>query len=132
MSFWTKRKRMSGEPVLTGSQQGYSLAPPAGDDASAEIGNAVPGSYYRYHQGDIFTPGVAGLALDPVHEWPLMCVWGNGSLRNPFAFPPTTPQIIMAKPAVTEGALRGTIVQGLRVSTLQPILGQYKAGPANG
>lgn len=131
MSFWTQRKRMNGE-VVVGSQAKYAVAPPRGDDASAEILQGRPGSYYTYHQGDIFTPGVPGLALDPTHEWPLMTIWGHGSLRNPWAFPPTTPQNIVAQPMATVDALRGTIVKGLRLSTLQPIMGQGKMGGANG
>lgn len=122
MSFWTLRKRIPSRAVV-GSQGGYAIAPPAGDDSTAEVRLA---GFYHYHQGDVFTPGAQNFALDPAYDWPIQLDNGNGVFRNAFAFRPTSPQTIHTTIAPPYEALRGMIVGGISLEHLQPVEGQAR------
>jgi hypothetical protein len=88
--------------------------------AGGEFGDGRPTAYafmdvnpfnvahiYRYHEGDLFTPGAQNFVFEPNFELPLQTVWGFGFIRNPNTFKPLQPPQVWAHPTVTTDGLGG-------------------------
>jgi hypothetical protein len=55
--------------------------------------------YYRFYEGDIWTPGTGNWVVDPTHDGPLNTVWGHAFLRVPNTFRPYQRPQVYAPPA---------------------------------
>ncbi len=88
--------------------------------AAGEFGEGSPTAYafmdvnplavahiYRYHEGDLFTPGAQNFVFEPNFELPLQTVWGRGFIRNPNTFKALQPPQVWAHPTVTTDGLGG-------------------------
>jgi hypothetical protein len=123
MSFWRMRTRRSTTPYVT--IPGYARLPHVpGGLALTEAANVQLGGFYQFHMGDVFTGGASAWALDPSHDTQLMTWWGNGVMRNPYAFRPTSEQVIVAPIKLTTNIPRGMIYQGIAPARLQAIQGE--------
>lgn len=67
------------------------------------------GSFYLYHEGDLFTPGTQNWVLDPSLETPLNTQWGHAFLRRPNTFSPIQHPQIYANPNVVPIGIGGQI-----------------------
>lgn len=53
--------------------------------------------FYRYYEGDLFTPGTQNFVFEPTTELtPLTTIWGNAFLSRPNAFRFTSPPQVYA------------------------------------
>lgn len=46
------------------------------------------GAPYRYHEGDLFTPGAMNYVFESMFELPMQTIWGNGYLVPSMRFDP--------------------------------------------
>lgn len=109
-SFPRLRKRITAQPVVGGGMMGFIMQAPSGSPQAGLAASNVVGQqrgYYHFHEGDLFTPGTGNFVLDPVYETPLMCVWGNGSLRQPNVFNPLQPPQVWPLPVFKTQGLGG-------------------------
>lgn len=121
--WWLLRKRRDqGGAEVTGNPR-YTLPNPPGRNAAQET--IVPREYYRYHAGDLITPGAASWVLDMPHDTPLYTLWGAGTLRNPGAWPLPGRQTLDARLAVPGFAPAGTPAGNLPPETLVPSSQMY-------
>lgn len=75
--------------------------------AWTDVNPANVAHIYRYHEGDLFTPGAQNFVFEPNFELPLQAVWGFGFIRNPNPFKPTQPPQVWSHPTVTSVGLGG-------------------------
>jgi len=69
----------------------FGAAQPVQSSASFQVVTPGKGSFYKYHQGDLFTPGTENYVFDYPNELPLLTIWGRSFLRKPNTFLPYQP-----------------------------------------
>lgn len=67
-------------------------------------GNGAP---FRYHEGDLFTPGAQNYVFESLFEDPILCIWGNGYLVPSMRFDPrqNPPQVF--QPNIVKNGMGG-------------------------
>ncbi len=108
---WLTRPRYAAEPV-TGAQvrinQGVFGAATPYANASAEVNPFAVPHIYRFHEGDLFTPGTGNWVFESGFELPLNTIWGFGFLGpNKAPFDPRQPPQIVALPRVIPNGIGG-------------------------
>lgn len=84
----------------------FGKGSPMGGQTGQEVAQTAAhrNGYYRFYEGDYWSPGTANWVLDPVYETPLQTVWGRAFLRVPNTFNPIqTPQVYAPPQAVMVG-----------------------------
>jgi hypothetical protein len=110
---------------LTRILQGvFGIGSPSAGLAAQRVGQDAEkqGGFYRFYEGDIWTPGTSNWVLDPSHDGPLMTVWGHAFLRVPNGFNPHQKPQIYAPPVAyvygLGGQVPGQMISGQPLSDL--------------
>ncbi len=116
---WTLRKRTPSEPFATGAQirilmGEFGSGDPISGIAEVDARNAL----YRYHEGDLFTPGAGNFVFEPGYELPLVTVWGKGFIRNPNVFNPLQNPQVWSQPNVNNNGIGGLIAGDMELQGL--------------
>ena len=77
--------------------------------------------YYHFHEGDLFTPGSAVWAADPVYDGPLNTTWGGGFLCGVNQFNPISPVQVYSNPSVLTSGPGGLVHGDVVLQPLFPI-----------
>lgn len=83
---------------------GVANNPAANLSAEVDTTNAT---LYRYHEGDLFTPGAQNYVFEYPFEFPLQTIWGIGFLRTPNTFSPYQPMQKYSNPNVVINGVGG-------------------------
>jgi hypothetical protein len=110
MALWALRKR---KPVQSVTGANFRIALGAFGNGSPLYAIATPdtssdNAWYRYHEGDLFTPGAGNVVFEPNFELPLQTIWGQGFTRMPNTFNPVQPpQVYVTAPTQQANGIGG-------------------------
>ena len=92
--------------------------PNPAENASAEV--QVPsGHLYRFHEGDLFTPGTQNFVFESPWELPLFTLWGNGTIRTANTFNPIQPPQVYSEANVVINGLGGLMAGSIAHQPLE-------------
>jgi hypothetical protein len=88
----------------------FGTANPNAWTSSAEVAVPGKGAFYRYYEGDLFTPGTQNYVFEPTTELTaLYTSWGRGFLRRPNTFNPEQPPQVYSNPNVRINGIGGLV-----------------------
>lgn len=126
MSIPSTRKRIAAHQIVVGGlariMQGVFGSPTAPPD-SGRMDQQIGGSqgYYHFHEGDLFTPGTAIWAADPVYDGPVNPIWGGGFLCGVNQFNPFATLQASSNPSILTYGPGGVVAGQLALQPLFPV-----------
>ena len=104
---WLTRKRV-GLPTTGANLRIQRGEFPIGSPATAFETNPRPSApIFRYHEGDLFSPGAENWVFELGFELPLNTIWGFAFMRTPNTFNPIQPPQVFAPAHVVTNGLGG-------------------------
>lgn len=88
----------------------FGASNPQSFSASNQVAIPAKGSFYNFHEGDVFTPGTQNYVFEPTTELtPLNTTWGMGFLRVPNTFSVRQPTPLEANPTIEQNGIGGLV-----------------------